>query len=218
MARTKWVFRSCRLGVLEYFLERVTADAVNELDRIQQRCTAGEFHTFEEYESAESLPYSSVEIASRAIAQELVNLVEGELQAAAYIPWHHSNHKGPKTLFDLQNYEEATKLNQVSDLNIQKVIGLIETHYGIALDQVDGWDEVNRLRHIVNAFKHRDGMKRLSECTSLGKGFIFPQREKFNSVQATTAIRSVKRFFVALDQTLKAAGNSHHPPPTSADG
>jgi hypothetical protein len=205
MKETRWVIRGIRLSALRDFIDHVVADAANDLRSIEERRLAGEFETFEDYEHIESLPFTRIEIASRAVWQELANFVESELHAVAQVPWLESSHKGPKTLMEVGQNEQPSELRMVSDLGIRKVIGLIDRHYGISVEKLEGWDAVTRLRDAVNTFKHRDGIKHWRDSASGEKGLRFPQFEEITARQAYDAMETVKRFLLALD---KATENS----------
>lgn len=115
------------LDMLRNFFERVLADACEELDLIEARRLAGEFASFEDYENGVDRPFVRIEVAARAVAYELVALVEGELHDLAHEPWlMSSTHKGPKNIFQLSraNPETLAKLRMVSDLPFDEVVAL----------------------------------------------------------------------------------------------
>ncbi|MFN0102342.1 MAG: hypothetical protein ACKV2U_09655 [Bryobacteraceae bacterium] len=184
-------------------MDHVVAGASAELSLIEKNLTEGAYDSLEEYESAENSPFGRIEIASRAIGQELANLIEYELHEAATVPWLHSRHKGPKTLLDLGETGDPTRLKMVSDLNMKDAIALIEGYYGVVLAEIDGWDDVNRLRETVNSFKHRNGVKHWRDCGWGENGFRFPQFEEFGSVEAYEAMDTVERFLIAFDHAVE---------------
>jgi hypothetical protein len=139
MTATRLILRVAQLDTLENFLNHVVADAVRELEDVERRAQEGEFGMLEDLEFAESASFSRIEIASHAVAQELVNLVEHEFQILAHLPWLQSNHKGPKTLTELGARDDPSKLRMVSELRIDKIIPLIDSHYCISVRKIQGW-------------------------------------------------------------------------------
>ena len=68
-----------QLSLLSDLLDRVSADAGQELQAIEERNAAGDYESFELYEAAEDTPFARLNSAARAVAYELVTLVESEL-------------------------------------------------------------------------------------------------------------------------------------------
>ena len=202
MKQARPLIREMRLALLRNFLDHVGADAAEELESIEERRINGVFETFEDHELAEGFPFARIEIASRAIEQELTNLVEGELHAVAVIPWLSSNCKGPKSLWELGN-NDPTTLRMVSDLGLGRIIDLINKHYEISVGQLDGWADVDRLRNTVNDLKHRGGVQHYRDLSSGDGGVSFVQFHATTEQQARDAIASVRRFLLALDQAIE---------------
>ncbi|MFZ1005482.1 MAG: hypothetical protein WAN65_01515 [Candidatus Sulfotelmatobacter sp.] len=150
------------LQALRDFLDHVSADAGRELASIEERALAGSFSAYESYEAELGVPLVRLEIGVRAVQYELVALVEKELHTLAYGPWLSSNHKGPKTIYDLNkiNSGSLSTLKSVSDLNFNEIKKLIETHYGLTLSALPTWAKIAALREVVNSFKHRQGFLR----------------------------------------------------------
>lgn len=195
--------RSIRLSGLKDFLDHVIQEANDELESIELRNLSGEFETFEELEHLESAPVNRMEIAARAIGQELMNFVESELHVVAYVPWRNSQqHKGPKTLMELGDNDHPEKLRTVSELPINKIIELIDEHYKISIRKIDGGDAVERLRDVINAFKHRNGMERPRDCRRGDNGFELPQFVQIDVQQAYQYIENVWTFLLALDAAI----------------
>ena len=194
--------RSIRLSGLKDFLDHVIQEANDELESIELRKRRGEFETFEELEHLESAPVNRMEIAARAIGQELMNFVESELHVVAYVPWRKSKHKGPKTLMELGDNDHPEKLRTVSDCNINEVLKLINDHYKISICDIDGWVDVDRLRGLINTFKHRNGMEHPRDCRRGDNGFALLQFVQIDVQQAYQYIENVWTFLLALDAAI----------------
>ena len=195
-----------QLDLLSNFLDRVTAEAGQELDSIEDRRLAGDFPSFGDYEQAIDFPLARIQIAARAVAYELVALVEGELHQLAREPWLASSaHKGPKNIQQLSriNPETLTKLRMVSDLPFDEVVALIVDRFGIALADLEGWSAIRELRDAVNAFKHRRGFKHPRDINWWSKDGTFGQRYAINHDEAAKAIGDVASFFRALKNSLE---------------
>lgn len=190
-----------RLESLRDFLRHVETANVNELEDIENRRLAGKFATFEDYDGERDLPFERIRIASRAVGQELVNFVEGLLHSLAHTPWLKSNHKGPKTLYELEPGQGLDTLKEVSNLKFGEIINLVESYYCVSLASIDGWQEVCCLRDAMNNLKHRDGFKRMRDCTDKNGRVVFPQFEEITPQQAYDSIKGVMRFLLALHRT-----------------
>lgn len=207
------VIVQAQLSLLADFLDRVTAEVVQELSSIEERKLAGEFQSLDAYEHAVDYPFARIEIAARAVAYELVGLVESELHRLAHEPWLKSSmHKGPKNVQALArvNPEALTKLRMVSDLPFDQIVKLVESHFGLSFVDIEGWYEIGGLRHAVNAFKHRRGFKHPREIDWSSKNCTIPQRYAINRDQAAKAITDVGCFFRGLKRVLNS---SDRPPP-----
>jgi len=184
------------LGSLRDFLDHISADAGHELELIEERAQSGAFDTYDSYEAELSAPWERLQIAARAVQYELVALVERELHHLAHEPWLRSpKHKGPKTLFDLNeaDVEALSTLRRVSDLQFPAVVDLIVDNYKLTLGSLPKWSEVAALREAVNAFKHRGGFRRFREA-----GGSLLQRHESNIDGAHAQIDAVHTFLVGL--------------------
>lgn len=153
-----------QLDLLSNFLDRVTAEAGQELASIEDRRLAGDFPSFGDYEHVVDRPFARIQIAARAVAYELVALVEGELHQLAHEPWLASSaHKGPKNVQQLSrvNPESLAKLRMVSDLPFDEVVAFVEHRFGIALPDIQGWSAIRELRDAVNVLTKRWSEPRL---------------------------------------------------------
>lgn len=189
------------LGSLRDFLDHVSADAGHELESIEERAQNGAFDTDDSYEAALSRPWQRLEIAARA---ELVALVERELQQLAYDPWLHSpEHKGPKTLFDLNrdDVKALSTLKSVSDLRFEVIVPLVEDHYRLTLAALPNWSEVATLRDAVNAFKHNNGFKRFRKI-DWTSDTSWPQQHETSVDGAYAQMDAVRTFLVGLNSAV----------------
>lgn len=194
-----------QLELLRNFLDCVSAEADRELSSIEERRLAGEFRSLGDYERAIDYPIARVEIAARAVAYELVALVEGELHQLAHGPWVNSDtYKGPKNIQELSDVKPETlaKLKKVSDLPFDTIVKLIETNSGLNLRTIEGWSGIQALRDAVNSFKHRRGLKHPREIDWRSKDCILPQHYRISPEQAAEAISTVARSFSALKGEL----------------
>lgn len=194
-----------QLELLKNFFDRVTAEADSELSSIEERRLAGEFKSLGDLEQAVDYPIARTEIAVRAVAYELVALVEGELHELAHWPWLNSAaHKGPKNIQELSGVdaETLTKLRMVSDLPFDEIVKLIATSIGLSLCNVEGWNEIRVLRNAVNSLEHRRGLKHPREIDWRSKDCVVPQRYRISREETVEMINTVDRFFRALKGVL----------------
>jgi len=129
------------------FLERVYRSVDSEYQNLISRAQAGEFKDPDEEANALFSPRTTENLAMRAALNEISSLVEWEVSALG---------AGP---FSKAQLTKKNKLRYVWDLKRGDLHKLIESHYGIKLDDLPGSKEVEDLRRIVNAFKHRKGFK-----------------------------------------------------------
>ena len=211
------IFIQIQLDLLANFLDRVAAEAGQELSSIEERRMAGDFQSLGDYEHVVGRPLARIEIGARAVAYELVALVEGELHKLAHASWlASSTHKGPKNVQQLSrvNPETMTKLKMVSDLPFDEIVELIETCFGLSFRDIEGWNAIRGLRDAVNAFKHRRGLKHPREINWWSKDCAFPQQYKISQDEAVEAIKTVAGFFRGLKSVLEPAS----PAPPGASG
>jgi hypothetical protein len=114
------VMVAATLQALRDFLDHVSDDAGRELASIKERTLTGNFPA---YEAELGVPLVRLEIGVRAVQYELVALVEKELYTLAYDPWLSSNHKGPKTIYDLDKIdsESLSTLKSVTDRPFEEI-------------------------------------------------------------------------------------------------
>jgi hypothetical protein len=195
-----------QLELLRNFLDCVSAEADRELSSIEEQRLAGEFRSLGDYERAIDYPIARIEIAARAVAYELVALVEGELHQLAHGPWINSvAYKGPKNIQGLSDVKPETlaKLKMVSDLPFDTIVELIETNSGLNLRTIEGWSGIQALRDAVNSFKHRRGLKHPREIDWRSKDCIIPQHYSLSPEQAAEAINTVAQFFRSLESAVR---------------
>lgn len=198
------VIVQAQLSLLTSFLDRVSTDAGQEIEAIETRNMDGAFDSLESYQAELDYPIARIDIAARAVAYELVALVESELHQLAHRPWLESpTHKGPKNLLELGEGGTETKLRMVSDLGFGEIVKLIESRLSLSLSSLEGWSEIEKLREIVNAFKHRRGYKRLRKIDWNSPLHVLFHRYQFTYDEARKAIGSVGTFFRQLKSTLR---------------
>ena len=84
----------------------------------------------------------------------------------------------------------------VSDLNISEVKKLIEQHHKIKIDELPEAKHLLNIRKIVNAFKHRNGVKDFRKLNT--PQITFPEFYKPEAEAAYDAIEQAKIFIGAL--------------------
>lgn len=82
------------------------------------------------------------------------------------------------------------------------VVALIENHFSIVLDDIEGWASIRDLRAVVNAYKHRRGFKHLREMNWRSKDVRFPERYTLDQEEVKEALSRVASFFRALKSAL----------------
>ncbi len=138
------------------FAERVQTDVAAEFDQIETQRLNGEIREYIDLERAENFPLARLEIGARAVAYEVVAVVEQQLHAAAEGPWLQDQlSKRPGNLPS----PSITELKPVTDLPYRDVVRLVEKHHGVILADLPGWAVLSQLRAHINSFKHRAGWK-----------------------------------------------------------
>jgi hypothetical protein len=198
-----------QLSLLANFLDRVSTEAGQELEAVDERNADGAFDSLESYQDALDYPLARLDIAARALAYELVALVESELHQLAHQPWLESpTHKGPKNLLELADTGTTAKLRTVSDLAFGEIVALVESRLSLSLRSLEGWNHIEELREIVNALKHRCGYKRLREVDRNRPLSALSQRYQFTYAEARKAIGDVGTFFRQLKRAVREASSS----------
>jgi hypothetical protein len=182
------------------FLEHVNRDAMIEIQKVLERNDAGEFEDIDDFDNALYGPVMRQEIATRAIYYELNAIIERELQKSAHHPWLKSNkHDGPKGL-DLNNLTSKSirSLKMIEDLPYREVVKLIEKEYRIKLQSLEGGEAFLKMRTMVNAFKHRNGLIDFRNLPL--KDFKFPEHYQADIDRAYEFIDTSFAFITALWQ------------------
>ena len=189
-----------RLDAIRNFLDHVKNEAETEIHAVLARNESGEFHELDDFDNALHHPISRQEIAARAVYYELNALIEHELQVSAHLPWLESDkHRGPKGL-DLNNLtvKAVESLEMIQDVSFSSITRLIESKYGIKLRELEGGEAFFKMRQMVNAFKHRNG---LVDFRKQADQYIrFPQYHKPEIEEAFAAITNADAFVLALWQ------------------
>jgi hypothetical protein len=192
------------IRMIKDFADHVSADVAAEFDSIDARCQDGQIATVLDLEAAQNYPIARLEIGARAIAYEITALVEQQLHAAAEEPWmKDERYKGPKRPRDLPA-ASLGQLRTVTDLNYDKVLALVEQHYGISLADFPGWTALAELRNRVNSFKHRGGWKRPRDVDWVhAKLSVDDLRNQIGFDQALGAIDALYAFVRAFSRATK---------------
>ncbi|MEE8342834.1 MAG: hypothetical protein V3R51_03435 [Gammaproteobacteria bacterium] len=134
------------LHFLRDYLRKLDSIIAVEWRDIKSRSENGEFEEFGDYESAIDYPLFRSEYAARTVMYELNAMAEGVLQSLAEPFW--------------REQQSSKKIKSIHDLPFLAILELVEKHYEIYLKDVDGSDDFEELRKMVNAFKHRKGFRR----------------------------------------------------------
>ena len=138
--------------------------------------------TFAEYEEAVDILLGYADIVFRAVYSELNALVEFELRNLA------------RSILEARG-EKPHRLNRGS------VRTIIEKEYGIKFEDLPGFDGVDDVRKIINAYKHDDGYSGTYEEAFSGGGWLFGYREtryKLDWDKAYESIQAVRKFMRSL--------------------
>lgn len=190
-----------QLESLKFFLHAVSEVAGRDWDSIEKKRQAGNFAEYEDWDAASDRPFVLMDIAIRAIAYELVALTESELHHLANEPWLKLRKKNPRSF----GPTELKQIKMVSDLKFEKVIELAEIRIGIRLEEVDGWAEIKNLRDVVNAFKHRRGMRRWRDIDPAKEGPFINLHHRISQEDITNIISAVARFSRHLQELIRKA-------------
>ncbi|MEK6279172.1 MAG: hypothetical protein AABN95_02355 [Acidobacteriota bacterium] len=195
-----YVVLQIRLDAIRNFLDHVKNDAENEIRVVLARNESGEFQKLDDLDNALHHPIARQEIAARAVYYELNALIEHELQVSAHLPWLESDkHRGPKGL-DLNNLKvkAVESLKMIQDVSFSSITRLIESKYSIKLRELEGGEAFFKMRRMVNAFKHRNG---LVDFRKQADQYIrFPQYHQPEIEEAFAAISNADDFVLALWQ------------------
>ena len=193
-----YVVLRIRLEAIQNFLKHVKHEAETEMQAFLAKNESGEFQELDDLDNALHHPIARQEIAARAVYYELNALIEHELQRSAHLAWLESDrHLGPKG-FDLNDLSVVSveSLKMTQDVPFGKITKLIESKYGIRLRELEGGNDFFKMRQIVNAFKHRDG---LVDFRKQADQYIrFPQYHQSEIEEAFGAIKTAEAFVLAL--------------------
>lgn len=171
--RIKSLWFDHKLEVIEIFLDRATF-IDDEYNKALLRGYTGDPTEDAEADHALDVILTYQDIVIKAVFGELNALVEWELKRLARtIPDH------PRKL--------SRKL----------ACETIERHYGIIISDLPRFDEVDRIRQVMNAYKHDDGFSGEYE-EIIGNLVQAKQRYKLDWENALQSIKAVKEFLRAL--------------------
>jgi len=133
-----------RLRAISMFLERAFKVNDEYIEIIDKDFTQEEWNDFEEGEHDDALDALLFyqEIVTRAVVWELNALVEYELM------W---------TAKSIQRKQHGKSLEAKKKIWRERACEIIESEYRIKLEDFSGFNEVDEIRKISNAFKHNDG-------------------------------------------------------------
>lgn len=190
------------LSAIKNFLDHVLQESKEEIGQVFQQYDEGNFDRLDDYGNALFYPISRQEIAIRAVLYEITALVEHELQMSAHQVWLLSEkHKGPKSLLELSSWDEVRSLKMVSDQPLSGIRKLIEQHHKIRIDELPGAKALLDIREIVNAFKHRKGLKDFRKSNSSPANLI-----DVHKLEVETAYVAIKQARIFIGALRKATG------------
>ncbi len=193
-----------KLDTLRSFLERVGKSVDQDYLDVSKRKDAGEFEDNDELSNALYDPMQAEKIAIRAVYYELNALIESELQHLAVDIANKDKDVSQEVSRLVCCIKSGRKL--VWDLKISDLQRIIESHYKVQLDDLRGSKKAKKIRQIVNAYKHREGVQ---DPRKDKKGIrAFPQWYKLERKQAFQAINSVGDFFRALWSEINTRSNN----------
>jgi hypothetical protein len=199
-------FASVQLASLSGALELASKCVAKELAAIDECLEDGTAPEDFDYESAADDPIALSQLTSRAVAYELVAIVEDRLNALAEVPWKASRADSVPAapLFSNEWAEALAKEKPVSKESFKKRRTLVETHYGFDFKNLDGWQEHDELRTTVNLLKHRRGSREWKDVlgTPDWKKKNLLEREDMDEEKARQAIKDVTRFLMALENAI----------------
>ena len=184
----RFLFVTMKVCLLKNFLAHVESDVAKEWQEIEYKKERGEFETFENYESVIDYPIFRARFAARAICYELYALTERVLRGLAAKEWHKLEMSMP----------QSSKPRTIYDLPIGQVIKMVETRFDIKVSEIEGGSDFDRLRKMVNAFKHRSGGRRIEDVLPDPEtGFLEFQWEA-TLEEARLLLQSIPRFLQTL--------------------
>ncbi len=191
----------------------VTSMEVKQLEDVLDRvssCIGREFEAIEaspdcDFETSDSLLIAWMELTSRAVAYELVAIVEHELMNLAQAPWVALGHAPQGEVFSDEWAASIAKTKEVSREKFDKVQKLISLRDGQSVTDLDGWKEHSKLRELVNSVKHRRGRREHKQTFGSvdWRSQNLVERDEIGEAQARQAIRDVQRLLVALDSATQ---------------
>lgn len=196
---TSYIVLDIELSLIKNFLDHVLQESGEEIEQIIRQYEEGNFDELNDYYNALFYPMTRQEIAIRATLYEITAFIEHELQSSAHQPWLLSEkYKGPKSLIELaeSSAPRIQSLKMVSDLKFGEIRTLIEQYFQIKIDKLPGAKLILNIREIVNAFKHRKGLKDFRKLNS-SQG-AFPEFYEQEIETTYNAIKQTRIFIKAL--------------------
>lgn len=196
------------LDALKRFSDHARVLFATQWSLIEGRRVEGQL-SWEDLEFEDSICVESLEIAARAVVQELANLIERAMQDAARVPFQKSKHaKGTRTVstWEAITLEDLKAQPDIDRCRFEDLLSLINGHYGISIESLERWADIERVRNTANDLKHRFGRLNKIEW-SADRGL--PQYRKVAIEQAQEDIGSVSVFLHKLvDLTKTEDGTS----------
>jgi hypothetical protein len=181
-----------RLNAVSMFLERAFKVKDEYIYLLNKEYTPEEWNDFgeAEHDRAFDVLLDYHEIVTRAVLWELNALVENELKWAAK---------------SICRKQQGMVLGAKKNLTRQKAIKVIESEFGIRVEDLPGFNEVDEIRKISNAYKHDDGYS--GEYEPFFIGFITKKYELDPDI-ANRYLSAVSEFLGALPgERLKLGEN-----------
>jgi hypothetical protein len=184
----RYFYIDVKLEGIRIFLHRafnVDDEYVQTLDKEYSEKEWDEYGEAEHDQSTDAL-LAYQEIVTRAALGEMNAVIELGL-------------KGVAKSIQIEHKSEASKVERQMDRG--RACRLIETEYGIKLNDLPGFPEVDEIRRIVNAYKHDDGYS--SEYEPFFVGYK-EKKYELSPSQAEKYLDAVKEFLHALPGGLSS--------------
>ena len=173
------------------FLSRVYSMVDSEYALLMAKVEAGEFTEEDDEVNAFFSPRTTEQIAMKAAINELNGIVEWELHGLANKPFS-----------ERQVNQNPKRLRFVWDLRGNNIRKLIEEFYGIHFESLPGYAEVECIREIANAFKHRKGYKDPRKDFDVDGSWRFGRLE-INRSEIASCCNGARKFLRALKKACK---------------
>lgn len=175
---------SMQLHFLRDFSSQIESNVARAWSEIEEGNENGEFADFGAYESAMDYPLFRSDYGGRAVMNELNAMVEGALQGLAQPFW--------------RNRQNSAQVKTIHDLPFWAVVQLVEEKYGVKVNELEGAEEFELLRKMVNAFKHRKGFRKFQDMEQNPETGGIEMQYKASLEKAGQFLETIPKFLGSL--------------------